>query len=190
MFEKLQASTNANFHLDITEKQLEDAFVSYGAYSIHMTPVARQVRLNSGVADVLCRIGNKKWCVVELKARPLTDKDLAQVMAYTNELRSKHLQFMFMPLLIGKSVSGDYLKHCIAHLDEIERVRFSSTAFYGLYSFTACDGLSFNWINQASEESWKSRAKAVVDQLERFERAGRSTENLPLILRPKNEGKS
>ena len=171
---EVQDTVDTDLWMDISEKQLEDFFIAYAHMKTGIRPIARQIKLDCGIADVLCRAGKGLYFVVELKAVPLADKDLAQVLAYTCEFRARHPQYRFVPLLIGPRFGATYLQHVLQPFCSYNGVVAPHVALYSLYDFSAHEGLEFRRRNRPQIDSQLKRADHLTSAKDKADAFGNS----------------
>ncbi|WP_420415267.1 hypothetical protein [Roseibium sp.] len=167
--------------IEISEAQLEEFFIRSCAERLSLGYLASQVRLSSGIADVICRQSKGVYYVVELKAEPLQAKHLAQVMGYVCELRARHYDKVIKPLLIGPSVADDHLLGCLRWFDEFPDATHwatneaSAVSEYRLYDFDALSGLNFfsSGIKQRNLEA--ARAESAAERCDQLVKSGRQS---------------
>jgi len=151
--------------ISISEAQLEDFFIQTCDDRLGLRFVARQVRLDCGVMDVLC-YADGVFYVVELKAGELRAADLAQVLAYTCEFKAKHPHKTIRPLLIGSGLRDDFLKHCLSVYDfGTDHV---SACEYRLYGFCASRGIGFRWLSPKQKKLEDGRIDHFSKAFNRF----------------------
>lgn len=166
--------------IEISEAQLEAFFILVCSDRMSLKYVASQVRMNSGIADVICRQSQGVYYVVELKAEPLQSKHLAQVLGYVCELRARHPEKIIKPLLIGPDINEGHLSHCLRWYDEFpgefgDQTQIPSVCEYRLYDFDAVEGLNF-WgygVNQRNGEA--SRGETLSARYSQLAEARRRT---------------
>lgn len=81
----------------VSERELED-FVCEHPEEVFFRGteiIGRQVKLKHGILDILAWNGEGTY-VVELKARPLKEKDIGQVLRYTHDVREGLKQYGFI----------------------------------------------------------------------------------------------
>lgn len=83
--------------VEISERELED-FVCENPEEVFFRGteiIGRQVKLKHGILDILAWNGEGTY-VIELKARPLKEKDIGQVLRYTYDVREGLKQYGFI----------------------------------------------------------------------------------------------
>jgi len=76
----------------LSEKQLEDFVCKHPEYSIWngVEIIGRQIRVEHGIIDILAWDGNgNSTLVIELKTRPLEERDIGQVLRYDHDVSAE-----------------------------------------------------------------------------------------------------
>lgn len=158
--------------LSINEATLENFFINSCEDRLGFTPLARQMRLDSGIVDVFCyERDTRRFFVVELKSEPLRASHLAQVLSYTCELRAKYPHKNIMPLLIGPNLQDTHLANSVSLLCGDHSG--PKICFYCLYKFDALTGINFRWFNSNQEMAEMSRAEKCAAAYDRLDAASR-----------------
>ncbi len=141
--------------IKFTEEELETYFCEVADEEFECRIIGRQIRLECGVLDVLMksRVANL-YFVVELKKGCLSDADLAQVSAYTAELRCRFPSRKFISVLLGQGISAKYLHYA---LDRFRNNQFPVLAYYIIFGWDMESGVSFDWFNQDQNDHEKYR---------------------------------
>lgn len=152
-------------NLQFSEAQLEDFFLCSCRDRLALKPIQRQVRLECGIIDVLCVADTGRFFIVELKAGPLKPEHLAQVLSYACELRAKHPDKVFQPMLIGTDVQDRHLANCLTWYVPGARTALCD---YRIFDIALDSGITFDRYSPVQRDSECARGEAFDEALERL----------------------
>ena len=133
---------------DVSEKDIEQYLYYNSEKFLGLNRVAQQFKTNFGIVDLIFRhpIEKNIYFVCELKKEQLDCHAYCQVIRYSQYLNanfSKDGERTFIPLLIGKNLSGELNQ--IVYLFDKEYLTNPHIVRYALFGFDVFSGLSFDF---------------------------------------------
>lgn len=144
-----------NIQIVCSEKDVEDVLCQHSMRFLQLRFLARQCRTPVGVIDILARhpFIPGVYYVIEVKRARLDPSAYVQVCRYArwlNSERAKDGRRVFIPMLVGESLSEDLTTVC-EYFDHTRQCGYRdySRVCYRLFKFDPLSGVSFAWQNNA-----------------------------------------
>lgn len=144
--------------LEYLEKDIEDLLEIDCEHYLGLKFIARQLRTPVGIIDVIARCPNrnrKLYYVIEIKNGPINSAAYVQAVRYANWLNSelsKDGKRLFVPLLIGSTLSEEISTICEYFSHDHNWYEIYRKVFYRVFNFSAKEGVTFTWINNVSSK--------------------------------------
>jgi Endonuclease NucS len=164
--------------LTYLEKDIEDLLEKNCPYYLGLKFITRQFHTPNGIVDVIAKHPENHdiYYVIEIKKDTLDSQALTQVLRYSKWLNSEYSKEgkrLFLPLLIGNSISQEIYQIC-EYFEPDEHCSLDSyhKILYRAFDFNPYRGVSFEYFGSLQKKYNKSleiKHNHIQSTIDRYE---------------------